>query len=46
MYHFQVPRVFVDGKCIGGGSDTQKLFKEGKLEQILSQDNLADASKK
>jgi len=41
-----VPRVFVDGKCIGGGSDTVKLFKEGKLEQILSQENLADFAQK
>jgi len=33
-----VPRVFIDGKCIGGGSDTVKMFKSGKLVEILSQD--------
>ncbi|ODM97118.1 Glutaredoxin-2, mitochondrial [Orchesella cincta] len=30
-----VPRVFVDGKCIGGGSDTVQLYQNGKLEEIL-----------
>jgi len=32
-----VPRVFVDGVCIGGGSDTVKLYEDGKLEEILRQ---------
>jgi len=40
IHERQVPRVFVDGKCIGGGSDTVQLFKSGKLEEILSQDAL------
>ncbi|OQR77317.1 glutaredoxin-like [Tropilaelaps mercedesae] len=30
-----VPRVFVGGKCIGGGSDTQQLDKDGTLEAML-----------
>ena len=36
----KVPRVFIDGKCIGGGSDTVNMFKSGKLVEILSQDAL------
>jgi len=35
-----VPRVFIDGKCIGGGSDTVQLFKNGQLEQMLSQERM------
>lgn len=30
-----VPQVFVKGKCIGGGTDTQNLFKQGKLQEML-----------
>jgi len=30
-----VPRVFVDGKCIGGGSDTVQLQKSGELVKML-----------
>jgi len=30
-----VPRVFVDGKCIGGGSDTVQLLKSGELSRML-----------
>ncbi|CAL8138680.1 unnamed protein product [Orchesella dallaii] len=30
-----VPRVFIDGTCIGGGSDTVALFKSGKLQKML-----------
>jgi len=30
-----VPRVFIDGKCIGGGSDTVQLFKSGQLQKML-----------
>jgi len=30
-----VPRVFIGGKCIGGGSDTQALQKQGKLVPLL-----------
>jgi len=39
----QVPRVFIDGQCIGGRDETEKMLKEGKLEQILSQDALGKA---
>ncbi|CAG0914161.1 unnamed protein product [Notodromas monacha] len=31
-----VPRVFVQGKCIGGGSETEAMFKSGVLQQLLS----------
>ncbi|XP_055330570.1 uncharacterized protein LOC129582953 isoform X2 [Paramacrobiotus metropolitanus] len=30
-----VPRVFIDGKFIGGGDDTERLDKSGKLKDIL-----------
>lgn len=30
-----VPRVFVGGRCIGGGSETYSLYNEGKLLQML-----------
>jgi glutaredoxin 3 len=30
-----VPRVFIDGECIGGGDDTEKLEKQGELEKKL-----------
>lgn len=30
-----VPRVFVDGVCIGGGDDTDALARNGKLEVML-----------
>ncbi|XP_002730955.2 uncharacterized protein LOC100375351 [Saccoglossus kowalevskii] len=30
-----VPRVFVRGKCIGGGTETKSLQKSGKLEPML-----------
>ncbi|KAM8930719.1 glutaredoxin 2 [Pelodytes ibericus] len=32
-----VPRVFVNGSCIGGGSETRKLNEEGKLIQLVQQ---------
>lgn len=31
----QVPRVFVNGKFIGGGTDVQKMEKEGTLQTLL-----------
>jgi glutaredoxin 3 len=31
-----VPRVFVQGKCIGGGSETEQLYNAGVLQQLLS----------
>jgi glutaredoxin 3 len=30
-----VPRVFINGKCIGGGDDTAKMEKDGKLKPLL-----------
>ncbi|CAF3382324.1 unnamed protein product [Rotaria sp. Silwood1] len=30
-----VPRVFINGKCIGGGDDTMALEKRGDLERLL-----------
>ncbi|KAI9561045.1 hypothetical protein GHT06_012001 [Daphnia sinensis] len=30
-----VPRVFIKGQCIGGGTDTQSLYKQGKLQEML-----------
>jgi glutaredoxin 3 len=32
-----VPRVFINGECIGGGDDTEKLEKKGELEKKLKQ---------
>ncbi|XP_003738298.1 glutaredoxin [Galendromus occidentalis] len=32
-----VPRVFIGGKCIGGGDDTARLDSEGKLESLLKE---------
>ncbi|XP_025423275.1 glutaredoxin-2, mitochondrial-like [Sipha flava] len=30
-----VPRVFVDGVFIGGGSDVRKMSQSGKLQELL-----------
>lgn len=30
-----VPRVFVGGKCIGGGSETRELYKNGQLATLV-----------
>lgn len=30
-----VPRVFINGKCIGGGDDTQALDQKGQLSIML-----------
>ncbi|XP_063356553.2 glutaredoxin 2 isoform X4 [Pelmatolapia mariae] len=32
-----VPRVFVNGHCIGGGSDTKQLHQQGKLVPLIEQ---------
>ncbi|XP_047231302.1 glutaredoxin 2 isoform X1 [Girardinichthys multiradiatus] len=32
-----VPRVFVNGSCIGGGSDTKQLHQQGKLLPLIEQ---------
>jgi len=34
---FQVPRVFVNGKCVGGNSETQMLNKSGKLQNLIQE---------
>lgn len=33
----QVPRVFIGGKCIGGGTETLNLKSAGKMEAILKE---------
>lgn len=35
-----VPKVFVNGTCIGGGSETRKLNQEGKLLELVQQCNI------
>ncbi|XP_069376925.1 glutaredoxin 2 isoform X2 [Paralichthys olivaceus] len=32
-----VPRVFINGNCIGGGSDTKHLHQQGKLVPLIKQ---------
>ena len=32
-----VPRVFIGGKCIGGGDDTEALDRTGQLRPLLEQ---------
>ncbi|XP_077573560.1 glutaredoxin 2 isoform X2 [Stigmatopora nigra] len=32
-----VPRVFINGNCIGGGSDTKQLHQQGKLVPLVNQ---------
>ncbi|XP_057180893.1 glutaredoxin 2 isoform X1 [Triplophysa rosa] len=32
-----VPRVFVNGRCIGGGSDTKQLHQQGRLLPLIEQ---------
>lgn len=32
-----VPRVFINGKCIGGNSETQKLKESGELQLLVQQ---------
>ncbi|KAL2090367.1 hypothetical protein ACEWY4_015055 [Coilia grayii] len=32
-----VPRVFINGQCIGGGSDTRELHQQGKLRPLIEQ---------
>ena len=30
-----VPRVFIDGKCIGGGDETVAAHESGELKELL-----------
>ena len=39
LFSEQVPRVFIKGKCIGGGSETKAMHEEGKLEPLLREYN-------
>ncbi|XP_037530409.1 glutaredoxin 2 isoform X2 [Nematolebias whitei] len=39
-----VPQVFVNGNCIGGGSDTKQLHQQGKLLPLLQQCSCCAAS--
>lgn len=32
-----VPRVFINGKCIGGGDDTVQAHKNGDIEKLLQE---------
>lgn len=32
---FKVPRVFVNGKFIGGGTDVKNLYQTGELKKLL-----------
>lgn len=32
-----VPRVFINGRCVGGNSEFQSLNKSGKLQQLLAE---------
>jgi glutaredoxin 3 len=34
-----VPRVFINGNCIGGGDDTARLDRENKLKPLLESIN-------
>ncbi|MCI4383764.1 hypothetical protein PGIGA_G00030540 [Pangasianodon gigas] len=34
-----VPRVFINGQCIGGGSDTRQLHEQGKLLPLIEKCN-------
>lgn len=35
-----VPRVYVGGDCIGGGSDTVSMFQQGSLQKLLKLKNI------
>ncbi|CAF0725136.1 unnamed protein product [Rotaria sordida] len=41
-----VPRVFIDGECIGGGDDTERLEKQGELEKKLKKVNALEEKTK
>ncbi|KAI8495489.1 PREDICTED: glutaredoxin-like [Branchiostoma belcheri] len=32
-----VPNIFISGKCIGGGTDTARLYETGELQQLLTE---------
>ena len=37
-----VPRVFIGGRCIGGGDDTEALEKRGQLKDLLASSGAID----
>lgn len=37
VFVLQVPRVFINGDCIGGADDLKNLIKKGKLQEMASQ---------
>lgn len=39
LFFCKVPRVFINGKCIGGGFDTQQLHRQGKLLPLIQKCN-------
>ncbi|OCT85322.1 glutaredoxin-2, mitochondrial [Xenopus laevis] len=39
-----VPQVYVNGKCIGGGTDTRNLEREGKLLKLVQECNISAAT--
>ncbi|KAK3746217.1 hypothetical protein RRG08_014690 [Elysia crispata] len=34
-----VPRIFINGQCVGGNSDLKSLDQSGKLKDLLQKDN-------
>ncbi|GAB0092048.1 Glutaredoxin [Sergentomyia squamirostris] len=32
-----VPRVFINGNFIGGGTDVQKMYNDGRLQKVLEE---------
>ncbi|WAR01697.1 GRXC4-like protein, partial [Mya arenaria] len=40
----RVPRVFIHGKCVGGNSETQTLYKSGNLAEMLKNVSLTWAT--
>jgi len=39
-----VPRVFVGGRCIGGGDETKRLYKNGRLKRLIDECQCEKAS--
>lgn len=35
LFIIQVPRVFINGEFIGGGTEVKKMFQNGKLKELL-----------
>ena len=39
LFLLQVPRIFINGQCVGGNSDLKSLDQSGKLKDLLQKDN-------